>query len=193
MYGGGGNTGAPLTHDYVELVQPGRDDCLDYWLATDPTGSGDPDVLVIRDLNSYRNERPITTLETAGYTDLLERFVGDAAYTYVFDCQLGYLDYVLANPVLNAQVTGATSWHTNADEIPLLDYNDAVLDIGEASFERESSALPRYAADPFRASDHDAVVVGLALNRAPVADAGGPYMTRPREQRNTGRVGLDRS
>lgn len=147
------------------------------WLATDPTGSGDPDVLVIGDLNSYRNERPITTLEAAGYTDLLERFVGDAAYTYVFDGQLGYLDYALANPALNAQVTGATSWHTNADEIPLLDYNDTVLDAGEASFERESSALPLYQGDPFRASDHDAVVVGLALNRAPVADAGGPYTT----------------
>lgn len=149
------------------------------WLATDPTGSGDPDVLVIGDLNSYRNERPITTLEKAGYTDLLEQFVGEDAYTYVFDGQLGYLDYALANAPLLGQVTGATAWHTNADEVPLLDYNDTVKDAGEASFERKSSALPLYAPDPFRASDHDAVVVGLDLaNRAPVADAGGPYTIR---------------
>ena len=29
------------------------------WLATDPTGSGDPDVLIIGDLNAYDKEDPV--------------------------------------------------------------------------------------------------------------------------------------
>ncbi|NHC46118.1 ExeM/NucH family extracellular endonuclease [Motilibacter aurantiacus] len=135
---------------------------IDY-LATDPTGSGDPDVLVIGDLNSYKQEWTIQEFEAKGYVDLAERFAGPDAYSYVFDGQLGYLDHALANSSLNRQVTGAAEWHINADEPPLLDYNDSVLDAGESSFERKSDARPLYAADPFRASDHDPVVVGLDL------------------------------
>ena len=41
------------------------------WLATDPTGSGDPDVLIMGDLNSYAKEDPITALTAAGYQDLV--------------------------------------------------------------------------------------------------------------------------
>jgi uncharacterized protein len=36
------------------------------WLATDPTGSGDPDVLVIGDMNAYAKEDPIAVFEGAG-------------------------------------------------------------------------------------------------------------------------------
>ena len=76
-------------------------------------------------------------------------------------------------------MTGAGGWKINADEVPLLDYNDDVRDAGEAAFERESSALPLYEPDPYRSSDHDPVVVGLSLDTAPVADAGGPYTVQP--------------
>ena len=158
------------------------------WLAADPTGSGDTDALILGDLNAYKMEDAITTLEAAGYTDLAEAFVGPDAYSYVFDGQLGYLDYAMGNAAMTSQVTGVTEWHINADEVPLLDYNDAVGDTGEASFERESDALPIYAPDAYRASDHDPVVVGLDLaeDPAPVADAGGPY-----EVRVNGTVTLD--
>lgn len=148
-------------------------------LASDPTGSGDPDFLIIGDLNSYSMERPITTLETAGYVDLLERFEGLESYGYVFDGLLGHLDHALATEPLAAQVTGAGGWKVNADEVPLFDYNDEVRDAGEAAFERESSALPLYEPTPYRSSDHDPVIVGLSLNTAPVADAGGPYTVKP--------------
>ena len=148
-------------------------------LATDPTGSGDPDVLVIGDLNSYSMERPITTLEAAGYVDLLERFEGPESYGYVFDGLLGHLDHALATTSLADQVTGAGGWKINADEVPLFDYNDTVRDTGEATFERESTALPLYEPTAYRSSDHDPVVVGLSLDTAPVADAGGPYTVAP--------------
>lgn len=151
------------------------------YLATDPTGSGDPDFLVIGDLNSYSMERPITTLEAAGYVDLLEQYEGLESYGYLFDGLLGHLDHALATESLTAQVTGAGGWKINADESPLFDYNDTVRDAGEATFERESTALPLYEPTPYRSSDHDPVIVGLSLasNEAPVADAGGPYVVKP--------------
>jgi uncharacterized protein len=135
------------------------------WLATDPTGSGDPDVLIIGDLNTYAREGPIVALRNAGYTDLVAAFGGSEAYSYVFDGQLGYLDHALADATLTPQVTGVAEWHINADEVPLFDYNDEVRDAGEAGFEEESDARPLYHADAFRTSDHDPVIIGLDLRK----------------------------
>jgi predicted extracellular nuclease len=141
------------------------------FLATDPTDSGDADVIVMGDLNSYREERPIVALEANGYTDLIAASQGPDAYGYLFDGQLGYLDHALATASMTGQVTGATEWHINADEPPLFDYNDELLDPGEASFQRESSALPLYEPNARRSSDHDPVVVGLDLSSLHVDDA----------------------
>ncbi|PSN20823.1 hypothetical protein C7271_00035 [filamentous cyanobacterium CCP5] len=123
------------------------------WLASDPTGSGDPDALILGDLNAYAQEDPITALEAAGYTDLAELFVGAGAYSFVFDGQLGTLDYALANSSLLGQVTGTTEWHVNADEPDALDYN---LDFG-----RDPSLFDGDL--PYRNSDHDPLIVGLDL------------------------------
>lgn len=133
------------------------------WLATDPTGSGDPDFLIIGDLNSYRKEDPITALETAGYVDLIDTRLGASAYSFLFGGQLGYLDHALASPSLAEQVVDVSEWHINADEIPLFDYSDTIQDAGESSFERKSTALPLYESNAFRTSDHDPVIVGLNL------------------------------
>ena len=134
------------------------------FLETDPTNVGDSDTLILGDLNSYAMEDPIVALEDRGYTDLLETYVGADAYTYVFDGQLGYLDYALADSDLLGQITGATGWDINADEIPIFDYNDDIRDPGESSFERESSVGNLYESDPLRSSDHDPVIVGTALD-----------------------------
>jgi predicted extracellular nuclease len=120
------------------------------WLATDPTGSGDPDFLIIGDLNSYAMEDPIVAIEGAGYINLLGTFVGEDVYSYVYYGQAGYLDHALANGSLAPQVAGATVWHINADEPNALAYNDY-----------NQPAL--YDADPYRSSDHDPVLVGLSL------------------------------
>ncbi|HEX3530703.1 MAG TPA: ExeM/NucH family extracellular endonuclease, partial [Thermoanaerobaculia bacterium] len=135
--------------------------------------AGDPDVLLLGDFNSYAKEDPVTTLNGGGYTDLETFFHGANAYSYLFDGQLGHLDYGFANTSLLPQVTGADAWHINADEVDLFDYNDEVADAGEASFEEkpDGSALtpPRVVfapGTPYRASDHDPVLVGLF----PVAD-----------------------
>jgi hypothetical protein len=133
------------------------------WLGTDPTGTGVENILITGDLNAYREEDPIVALEDAGYTDLLDTELGSDVYTYVFDGQLGYLDYVLANQTLLPYVVDVVAWNINADEVNLLDYNDTVLDSGEAFFEEKPDANPIYSPDEYRSSDHDPVIVGLDL------------------------------
>ncbi|MCP2638257.1 ExeM/NucH family extracellular endonuclease [Microbacterium sp. HD4P20] len=124
------------------------------WLATDPTGQGAGRELIMGDLNAYAQEDPIQVLAGAGYTDLLAQFQGQDAYSYVFDGQLGYLDYALAGGDVLDEVTGATTWNVNADEPSLIDY--------DMSFKQPAQdAL--YAPDAYRSSDHDPVIVGLDL------------------------------
>ncbi len=133
--------------------------------------AGDPDVLLLGDFNSYAMEPPIATITAGGYTDLAASLLGAGTYSYVFDGQLGHLDYAFSSSSLTPQVTGVGVWHINADESDLFDYNDEVRDSpGEATFEEkpDGSALvpPRVVfqpASPYRASDHDPVLVGLFL------------------------------
>ncbi|CAN5432279.1 ExeM/NucH family extracellular endonuclease [soil metagenome] len=147
------------------------------FLETDPTMTGADRYLVMGDLNAYRLEDPIQVFLREGYADLITEFLGDEGYSFLFDGQLGYLDHALANEALLPFVTGVAEWHINSDELPLLDYNDEILDPGERAFNRKSGVLPLYAPTPFRSSDHDPVIIGLQLG-APVADAGGPYTVR---------------
>lgn len=133
------------------------------WLASDPTGSGDRDYLILGDLNSYAQEDPIDAIragadDIAGtaddYTNLIAKYQGVFAHSYVFDGQAGYLDYALASPTMVGQVTGAADWHINSDEPDVLDY--------DTSFKPPAQdAL--YEPNAYRSSDHDPVVVGLDL------------------------------
>ena len=125
------------------------------WLATDPTGSSDPDFLIMGDLNAYALEDPITTLKAASYTDLIDDFQETSGYSYVFDGQYGYLDYAMANATLAGQVTNASAWHINSDEPRSLDYN--------TEYKTTSQITSLYADDAYRASDHDPVVIDLFL------------------------------
>jgi predicted extracellular nuclease len=125
------------------------------FLAGDPTGTGDPDVLLLGDLNAYAMEDPVRALVSLGFSDLEQVFGGDGAYSYLFDAQLGSLDHALASASLAPQVTGVTTWHINADEPPVLGYDTA--------FKSPAQRATLYAPDPFRSSDHDPVLVGLRL------------------------------
>lgn len=129
------------------------------WLAGDPTGTGDPDILLVGDYNSYAMEDPITVITSTGYINLISSFLGPDAYSYVFDGQWGYLDHALASASLVSQVTGVGDYHINADEPSVLDYND--------DFKSPGQIISLYAPDQFRVSDHDPVIVGLNLNVPP--------------------------
>ena len=133
------------------------------WVASDPTDSGDPDSLVIGDLNSYAMEDPIDVLVDAGYVDLARLFDGADTYSFVFDGQWGYLDYALGSPSIVAKVIGAAPYHINADEPSVLDYN--------TDFKTANHVNILYAPDEFRTSDHDPVVVGVCEAIPPSASA----------------------
>ncbi|MGP9814671.1 ExeM/NucH family extracellular endonuclease, partial [Rhodopseudomonas sp. NSM] len=132
---------------------------LTAWAQSDPTGSGDSDVLLLGDFNGYAKEQSIGLLEGAGYENLQTR--EDGAYSYVFDGQTGTLDYAFANDSLGEQVTGVTTWHINADEADALDYN--------TDFGRDTSIFDGDSA--IRVSDHDPVIVGLDLGEQAPAPA----------------------
>jgi endonuclease/exonuclease/phosphatase family metal-dependent hydrolase len=137
------------------------------WLATDPTGSGDPDFLIMGDLNSYAMEDPIDAIklgsdDTANtsddYVNLIAQFQGTYAYSYTFDGQAGYLDHALAINSLASQVTGAAEWHINSDESDAVDYDTTF---------KPPTQEALYEDNPYRSSDHDPVIIGLDLTPPP--------------------------
>ena len=114
------------------------------WITTTVLpAAGDPDVLLLGDFNSYAQEdsdhdaRP-----AAGYTDLESALLGPTAYSYLFDGQLGHLDYAFSSASLTPQVTGVGAWHINADEVPLFDYNDEIADSPAKRPSRRSRTAP---------------------------------------------------
>lgn len=123
------------------------------WLGTAPTGIADAGVLVIGDLNSYAMEDPIRLLARHGYADLVARFAGPHAYSYVYEAQAGYLDHVLADASAAARVVAVHAWHINADEPAAFSY---------APLPGAGAAPGFYAPGPYRSSDHDPLVVDLA-------------------------------
>ncbi len=62
--------------------------------------AGDPDVLLLGDFNSNAKEDPVTAILGGGYTDLETFFQGANAYSYLFDGQIGHLDYAFASASL---------------------------------------------------------------------------------------------
>jgi predicted extracellular nuclease len=126
---------------------------FDYLIPQVKAASGDDDILLVGDMNSYAMEDPIKLFTSNGMVNEVERFVRPQAmpHSYVFDALSGYLDHALATPSLDAQMAGVSEWHNNADEPDAIDYNlgDTTQDL--------------YAKDAFRASDHDPVVISLNL------------------------------
>jgi predicted extracellular nuclease len=124
------------------------------WLTSDPTASGDTDVLIIGDPNAHSNDHAISVFRDAGYEDLADARIGYKSYSFEFDGQSGALDHALASPSLVEQITSVVEWHINADEPRVLDYN---LEYG-----RDPDLFD--ATTPYRSSDHDPLIIGLDLN-----------------------------
>lgn len=109
--------------------------------------SGDQDVLLLGDFNAYSQEDPMEVLRKAGYLDL-GTALDPGRYSYVFDGRSGSLDHALASEALVPKVTDLTHWNINSVESFAYQYN------GDPAL---------YAANPYRSSDHDPVVLGIDL------------------------------
>lgn len=118
------------------------------------TRFADPDILVVGDMNAYTMEDPMRVYESGGLVNQLARFSkGD--YSYVYRGNMGYLDHSWATATLSKQVTGARPWHINADEPNYFGYANPSY----------------YSATPYRCSDHDPILTGIALgNRTTAID-----------------------
>lgn len=153
--GGAGNCNGDRTAQAAELV---------VFAQQMADRSGDPDVLLTGDFNSYRYEDPLDVVRAAGYTDL-----GDALapgqYSYLFRGGSGSLDHAFATPSLTPQVTGVTVWQTNAAE--------------SFAYQYDSGVDPLYAPDAYRASDHNPILIGLSLGEADVPATATVSQARP--------------
>ena len=121
---------------------------LDAWLATDPTRSGSKLGLLVGDLNAQALEDPLRLLRGKGWRDAFGTAAGERPYSFNFDNQAGRLDHALLTPALATRLRGAAEWHINSDEVPVFDYHE----------NRDG--------DPYRASDHDPVLLAFDLANA---------------------------
>ena len=148
----------------LRLLQAQR---LRTFVAQVQSTGGTNDVLLIGDFNAYAQEDPILELTGSGYIDQSSRFE-TFGYSYVFDGAAGRLDHAIATAPLSPKVVGTVHWHIDADEGLAQDYN----------LEFKQPACTTCAPDPFdgtvpfRASDHDPVLVGLALFKKYIGTTG---------------------
>jgi predicted extracellular nuclease len=126
---------------------------LSAWLGTDPSGIDGKRFLILGDLNAYAQEDPVRALREAGWRDAFEVAGTKQPYSYVWNGYAGRLDHAFASAALAPFVAAAEDWHINADESEAFDYN------------RENRQREWFSPDPWRASDHDPLVVVLDFAR----------------------------
>ena len=117
------------------------------WLETDPVHAGDDTTrLLLGDFNAYAQEDPVREVVARGWRDA---FAVDPKmprpYSFVFDGQAGRLDHAFVDASEDAQLMGAVEWHINSDEADF--------------FDEKNEDSP----GPWRASDHDPILLGLEL------------------------------
>ncbi len=154
------------------------------------SNSGSNDVLLVGDFNAYAQEDPIHALTSNGYIDQSGRYEG-LGYSYVFDGTAGRLDHAITSASFSPKVVGTTHWHIDADESVAQDYN----------LEFKAPALcsgvpcpadPYVGTQPYRASDHDPVLVGVSLFKAIDGTAARDTLTgTPGDDIFTGGAGAD--
>jgi predicted extracellular nuclease len=109
--------------------------------------TGTDNILILGDMNAYRNEDPIEAIREAGFTELIDEQKGQA-YSFVFFGQRGTLDYAFTSGSLINKIENAFIWNVNA-------------------------ALPANTELPqtwMRFSDHDPVVVDIRARQSITSD-----------------------
>ena len=119
---------------------------LQDWLASDPTHSGQAPTLLVGDFNAYAMEDPMRQLRAAGWQDAFALKPGEGRpYSFNYDNFSGRLDHALLDASMAKYLRGAAEWHNNSDEAEAFDE------------QRERDG------DPWRASDHDPILLGFDL------------------------------
>ena len=103
-------------------------------------------LLLMGDLNAYTRESPLHALEQHGFAPLTQS-LPSSAYTYVYNARLGVLDHAFISSAALHTVQRVAVWHVNAGAT---------------------------AASPQRFSDHNPLVVDLALSVEEGCDCGAP-------------------
>ena len=133
------------------------------WIKTNPTGNGDPDWVVLGDLNAYAKEDPIQVFEAAGYRNALPSFTAEPPSSYAFFTPVdmsGALDHMLISPSLVPQATAALDWNINAAEGAFRDYNRDTNSNGNAA------VRDFFSPDPYRTSEHVELVIACTAQGA---------------------------
>ena len=123
----------------------------------------DKPTLLVGDFNSYSQEDPIKALEGAGWA----RVSGAGPASYVYSGRSGSLDHVFANAAAEPLLAGVTSWAVNAQESIAFEYSRAGM----------NAHLSVEADNPYRSSDHNPEIIGLALLGADPAPTPGAAPT----------------
>ncbi|MDD1782130.1 ExeM/NucH family extracellular endonuclease [Enterovibrio sp. ZSDZ35] len=84
-----------------------------------------------------------------GYVNLASYALGDEAFSYTFDGELGSLDHAVGNTSVVEKVVGVEDWHINSVESTLFQYSG-----------RFTGDLVK-STNPYSSSDHDPVIVSL--------------------------------
>ncbi|WP_172592194.1 ExeM/NucH family extracellular endonuclease [Subtercola boreus] len=112
--------------------------------------SGTDRVFLVGDFNALSHEDPVLAIVAAGFADL---GAGTGKASYSFSGESGSIDHIFASVEAKALVTGTDIWNINSVEAPVRQYSAANANVS-------TFVNPK---DPFRSSDHDPLVVGLAL------------------------------
>lgn len=162
---GQGNWNATRTAAATALANAIRSGAL-YDHNGDPLHRG---YLLLGDMNSYAQEDPIQAYQANGLIDLHQTQLAEEqpAWSYQYQGRRGYLDYALADRRLKPAITGVSIWHINADEPAFSGYelNSNTDSNGNGICETGEPCASLYSPAPYRAADHDPVVVFLDFSR----------------------------
>ena len=118
------------------------------WLQELAAETGTDNIIILGDMNAWRNEDPVRQFREFGFADLVEQLSGLPQYSFLYRGQIGTLDYAFASPALAKYAKRAEIWHINASWPQKMEQSQPWL----------------------HASDHDPVIVDLDFSQRSTSD-----------------------
>jgi predicted extracellular nuclease len=118
------------------------------WIDRLSESLGTKNILIMGDMNAWRQEDPIRKFLESSWVDLVEHLSGLPQYSFLYWGQTGTLDYVFASDSMSSYARSAVIWHINANRARNMEHPQPWL----------------------RASDHDPVIVDFDFSQASTSD-----------------------